>query len=264
VTTSLELTPAEPPTGNINAKEKQFQAELAKDKVTAVVNSKTEAEPNPIAPDVIPVVARSNGSSNANNGNTGNILNPDGNKSFPYQNLLSNPETPIEVVGEQLRGMTAQINEAPSPMTHKINDQQSVTYHEFAVPGPGGKGLRLFRVYIPTGTSEQKMAKVIRIRDNVGSSFKHDEYVNGPAGLQQIIGDTKRVLEDQARTISSSQGYIESYNAGMASLDDSQKKIVRQLIPVLKEGTKSDQQSQVKLMQILNAAQAEMKVITTA
>jgi hypothetical protein len=50
----------------------------------------------------------------------------------------------------------------------------------------------------------------------------------------------------------------------MATLDDSQKKIVRQLIPVLKEGTKSDQQSQVKLMQILNAAQAEMKVITTA
>jgi len=251
------MVPKEPITGNIEAKEDKFEELLKKDGVVANVNSKEEGQPNPVAP-----VVQTNGNA-GNNGNTGNVLNPNGNKSFPYENLLSNPQIAIEVVGEQLRGMTAQINETPSPMTHKINDQQSVTYYEFAVPGPGGKGLRLFRVFIPTGTAEEKMARVIKIRDAVGSTFKHDEYVNGPAGLQQIIGDTKRVLEDQARTISSSQGYIESYNAGMASLDDSQKKIVRQLIPVLKDGTKSDQQSQVKLMHILNAAQAELKVITT-
>jgi hypothetical protein len=200
---------------------------------------------------------------NANNTNsTGNPLNPDGNKAFPYANLLSNPGIAIEVLGEQLRGMTAQINETPSPLTHKVNSQRSVTYYEFAVAGPGGQGLRLFRVYVATGTSEQKLQQVIKIRNSVGNGLQLQHYVKGPAGLQTIINDTKKMIEHQAQAITSAQTNVESYKAGMESLDESQTKIVKQLIPALQSGKKADQQSQVTLMKILNTAQQQLNKLT--
>jgi hypothetical protein len=241
----LELIPDEPVTGNLPARGSEFKGLLQSQGISVKsVGEKTQGGPG------------------ANGNSTGNPLNPDGNKAFPFRNLLQNPAIAIEVMGEQIRGMTAQINEAPSPITHMINDQESVTYYEFAIPGPGGAGLRLFRIYIPTGSEQEKMAKVIQIRDGISSDFQQEQYVKGPAGLQQIIGDTRRVLQDQSRTITSAQGYVSSYKAAMSGLDEGQKRFVNKLIPVLTEVTRSDQASQIKLMTILNEVQAELRAVT--
>ena len=207
-----------------------------------------------------------NNTTNTNNSNninsTGNPLNPDGNRAFPFSNLLNNPGVAIEVLGEQLRGMTAQINETPSPLTHKVNDQKSVTYYEFAVTGPGGQGLRLFRLHIRNGTPEEKLQQVIKIRNSVGNGLQLQYYVQGPAGLQTIINDTKRVIEHQAQAITSAQTNVQSYKHGMESLDESQQQIVKRLIPALEGSKKADQQSQITLMKILNSAQNELNKVT--
>jgi hypothetical protein len=280
---TLELVPEKKLTGSIPAHQQAFLAQLKKDGIpvtsiknpTAAATNSPNNQTNQNNPNNQTNQNNPNNQTNQNNPNnqtnqtnsntsnsTGNPLNPDGNKAFPYANLLSNPETAIEVLGEQLRGMTAQINETPSPLTHKINDQKSVTYYEFAVTGPGGQGLRLFRVYVAKGTPEQKLQKVIQIRDSVGSGLQLQHYVQGPAGLQTIINDTKRVIESQAQAITSAQTNLQSYKTGMETLDESQTKIVKKLIPALETSKKADQQSQVTLMKILNAAQSELAKVT--